>query len=76
MVRSLGVFTAIEQACFERSQPAYPSPTNYCEYCCEDVCGGHPSCWSDSNKLGPRCLLSDVSAGLEGRRRTAARSRM
>jgi hypothetical protein len=50
--------------------------TNYCEYCCEDVCGGDPSCRSDSNKLGPRCLLPDPSAGPEGRRRTAGRSRM
>jgi hypothetical protein len=50
--------------------------TNYCGYCCEDVRSGDPSCGSDSNKLGSRCLLSDPSAGLEGRRRTAGRSRM
>jgi hypothetical protein len=55
--------------------PAFLLTTNYCEYCCEDVCGGDPSCRSDSNKLGPRCLLPDPSAALEGRRRTAGRSR-
>src|SRR3712207_1126642 len=72
----LGVFAGIEQAHSESFSPSYPAPTNYCEYCCEDVCGGDPSCRSDPNKLGPRCLLSDPSAALEGRCRTAGRSRM
>lgn len=45
---------------------------NYCEYYCEDVCGGALSCWSDPNKLGPRCLSTDSSSGLGRCRRTAA----
>jgi hypothetical protein len=72
----LSVFAEMKQAYLELSSSLHPASTNYCEYCCEDVCGGDLSCWSDSNKLGPRCLLPDPSAGLEGRRRTAGQSRM